>query len=526
MNLNELTRKSSGWLGSIQTFKPSSIFNPARIILFIFMIIKLLISLLPINYGIFRDELYFLAMSNRPDFGYVDVPPLAPLLLAANRFLLGDSFFALHLLPALSGVLFLWLAYRLVKKLGGNSYALLLILASVLLAGFCVYADSTYTYDTFSKFFWLLFSYLMIRLIQTEKPRYWIYLGIAAGFGLLFKITLLYLVLGWIIGLLFSKQRKLLWSWEVIGGGALALLIFSPYLIWQFQHGFITLDYYHHYISKVTHFSPLSYLLFQICALNPPTVGVWSVGLYWVIFRPEGRKIRSAGICYLVIMVFSFLMHAKPDLILPFYGVLLAAGSVWLGNLLGESEQRGWRFAIIAMIIISGLFSLPMSRPVIPVKFYNRVYGVFSPVTREENNQTSQLPQILADRFGWEEMTAKIAKVYRSLPSDEQAKTCILTGDYGEAGAIEFYGKKYGLPLPPVSGYYQYHIWGPGRFNGNIVISIGIPKASLEKLFLTVRTVTFFSHPYIMPHMNQPIYLCRDPLQPFSKMKPWFKWLD
>jgi 4-amino-4-deoxy-L-arabinose transferase-like glycosyltransferase len=514
------------WLGSVLTFEPSRFFSPDRLILFIFIILKLLLSLLPVNYGIFRDELYYLAMSNRPDLGYVDVPPLAPLLLAVNRFLLGDSFFALHLLPALSGVLFLWLAYRLVKKLGGNNYALLLILASVLFAGFCVYADSTYTYDTFNKLFWLLFSYLMIRLIQTEKPRYWIYIGIAAGFGMLFKITLLYLALGWLVGLLFTKQRKLLWHWEVIGGGALALLLFSPYLVWQFQHGFITLEYYQHYIGKVTNFSPPSYLLFQIFALNPSTAGVWLAGLFWVAFRPEGKQIRSAGICYLVILILSFLMHAKPDLILPFYVLLLVAGSVWLGDLLHGAHKRAWRFAIIITIIISGIYSLPMSRPVLPVQVFTRIYGAASTGSHEERYQTGQLPQILADRFGWEEMTAKIAGVYRSLSATEQAKTSILTGDYGEAGAIEFYGQKYGLPLPPVSGYYQYHIWGPGRFHGDIVISIGIPRTSLEKLFRTVRTATFFSHPYIMPHMNLPIYLCRDPFQPFSQIKPWFKWLD
>ena len=362
-------------------------------------------------------------MSSRPDLGYVDVPPLGPLLLAVNRFLLGDSIFALHLLPALSGVLFLWLAYRLVKKLGGNNYALVLTLASVLLAGFCVYADSTYTYDTFNKLFWLLFSYLMIRLIQTEKPRYWIYLGIATGFGLLVKITLLYLALGWVVGLLFTKQRKLLWRWEVIGGGALALLIFSPYLVWQFQHGLITLEYYKHYVGKVIDFSPFSYLLFQICAINPPTLGVWLVGLIWLIFRPEEKGLRSIGICYLVILILSFLMHAKPDLILPFYVILLAVGSVILGNLLRANAQRSWRFIIVIVIIISGLFSLPMVRPVLPPEAFNRVYQVMATVSREEHNQTSQLPQILADRFGWEEMTAKIAEVYRSLSVAEQAKT-------------------------------------------------------------------------------------------------------
>ena len=466
-------------------------------------------------------------MSHRLDFGYVDVPPLAPFLLAVNRFLLGDSIFALHVLPALSGVLFLWFSYRLVKALGGNNYAVLLTLAGVLLAPFFVYADYTFTYDTFSKLFWLLFSYLMVRLIRTENPRYWLYLGVAAGFGLLCKITLLYLALGWVIGLLLTRQRRLLWRLEVIWGGVLALIIFSPYLFWQFRHGFITLEYYHNYLGKVVQFSLPGYLLYQILAVNAATIGIWLCGLYFSLFQQQGKVLRSAGIAYLVILVLSFLMHAKPDLLLPFYAIPLAIGSVRLGNIY-EDKPSGWRRAAVAtfLIVIVGIFSLPLVRPVLPVKTFNRIYGAFSSVGKEERNQSSRLPQILADRFGWEEMTAKVAEVFRSLPVAEQTKACILAGNYGEAGAFEFYGKKYGLPLPPVSGHDQYHVWGPGRFNGEVAIAIGIPPASLERLFKKVSPVAVFFHPYAMSYENQPIYLCRDPLQPFPKMKPWFKWLN
>lgn len=510
----------------MNVIKTTRFLSPDRLLLSIFIVLKFLISLLPVNYGIFRDELYFLAMSNRLGLGYVDVPPLAPFFLAVNRFLLGDSIYALHFLPALSGALFLWLTYRLVKKLGGNNYALLLALSAVLLAPFFVYTDSTFTYDTFSKLIWLLFSYLMIRLIQTENPRYWIYLGAAAGIGLLLKITILYLASGWVVGLLLTRQRRLLWRWETLGGGVLALLIFSPYLIWQFQHGFITLEYYRHYTGKVVEFSPPGYLLFQIGAINAATIIIWLRGLYNPLFHPRGKVYRSAGIAYLVILVLSFLFHAKPDLILPFYALLFAFGAVRLGEILKERRQPWRLYAAVTLIVFMGIFCLPMVRPVLPAATYIRLYAGLSSATKEEYNQTSPLPQILADRFGWEEMTAKVAEVYRSLPEADQPKTCILVGNYGEAGAIEFYGKKYNLPLPPVSGHYQYHIWGPSRFNGEITIAIGVSKTFLEKNFKTVETNTNFSHPYAMPYENQPIYLCRDPYQPFSEMKTWYKWLD
>ncbi len=123
-------------------------------------------------------------------------------------------------------------------------------------------------------------------------------------------------------------------------------------------------------------------------------------------------------------------------------------------------------------------------------------------------------------------MTAKVAGVYRSLSPAERAKTCILVGNYGEAGAIDFYGKKYGLPLPPVSGHNQYHVWGPGRFNGEGTISIGISGDSLKKMFRTVQTAAVITHPYVMSYENHlPVYICRDPYLPFSRIKPWLKWL-
>ena len=506
--------------------KKSFFLRPDHLLFFIFVVLKLLLSLIPVQYGIFRDELYFFSMSNRPSLGFVDVPPLGPLLLAANRFLFGDSLFAMHILPAISGVLFLWIAYRLVKKLDGNNLALFLTLLGVLLAPFFVYTDNTYTYDTFNKLSWFFFSYLMIRLIQTGKPRYWIYLGIAAGFGLLFKITLLYLGLGWVIGLLLTRERKLLWRWEVLAGGALALAIFSPYLIWQFQHGFITLEYYHNYLTKIVVFSPLSYLFFQINAINPASIWIWFGGLWSTFFHPQGKLFRCAGITFLAILTISFLTHAKPDLILPFYALLLTFGAVRAGDALAKKEQRWWRVGLVSLIIAVGIFSLPMVRPLLPVPAYTRIYSSLSFIAKEEKNQTTPLPQILADRFGWEEMTAKIAEVYHSLPEADRARTCIMAGNYGEAGAIEYYGKKYNLPLPPVSGHNQYHVWGPGRFTGDIVIVVGIPRSSLMSNFKTVEDANLFSHPYIMPYENQTIYLCREPIKNFSEIKPWIKWLN
>jgi hypothetical protein len=508
--------------------KISKFLNLERVMLFGFILVKLVLSLLPISYGIFRDEFYCLSMSKHLGLGYVDVPPLAPLILAGVRFLFGDSLFALHLVPALSGALFLILAYLLVKKLNGNRFALLLTLTTVLLAPCFMWFDSIYTYDTFNKLCWLLFSFLMIRLIQTEDPKYWIYIGITSGVALLFKITILYLGLGWIIGLLVTKQRKLLFRREVLWAGVLVFIVCSPYLLWQVQHGFISLEYYRNYAAgKVSSLSLPGYLLEQVINMSPLTFPIWLAGLYYLLFHPQGKILRSAGITYLVILLLSYITKAKPDLILPYYAILLAGGCLWLGNLLSGGGKRWLRAAVFLLVVISGLVVLPGARPVLPVKTFIKIYGQLFNRPDVESHAMPNLPQTLADCFGWQEMTRKVAQVYRSLPATDRAKACIVTRNYGEAGAIEYYGEKYHLPLPPVSGHLQYYIWGPGRFSGEVVIAVGFSYDDVKVTYQDVRKGPILTNPYMMPYERaNPIYVGRKPLKRFQEIKPWFKWFD
>jgi hypothetical protein len=512
----------------METNKISKFLNLERVMLLGFILAKLVLSLLPISYGIFRDEFYCLSMSKHLGLGYVDVPPLSPLILAGVRFLFGDSLFALHLIPALSGALFLILAYLLVKKLNGNRFALLLTLTTVLLAPCFVWFDSIYTYDTFNKLGWLLFSFLMIRLIQTEDPKYWIYIGITSGVALLFKITILYLGLGWIIGLLVTKQRKLLFRREVLWAGVLVLIICSPYLLWQIQHGFISLEYYRNYAAgKVSSFSLPGHLLEQVINMSPLTFPIWLAGLYYLLFHPQGKTLRSAGITYLVILLISYFTKAKPDLILPYYAILLAAGCLWLGNLLAGGGKRWLQAAVFLLVVISGLGLLPAARPVFPVKTFIKIYGQLFNRPDVESHALPNLPQTFADCFGWQEMTRKVAQVYHSLPAADRVKACIVTRDYGEAGAIEYYGVKYHLPLPPVSGHLQYYIWGPGRFSGEVVIAVGFSYDDVKVTYQDVREGQILTNPYMMPYEKaNPIYVGRKPLKRFQEIKPWFKWFD
>lgn len=492
-----------------------------------FILLKLLLSLFPFEYGIFRDEFYYLSMSNRLDFGYVDVPPLAPLLLAVVRFVFGDSYFSLHLLPAVSGTAFLILGYLLMRKMGGNVFSQILLLTIIVFAPYFVAVDSVYTYDTFNKLFWLLYSYLIIRLIQTENLNYWLLIGIVTGFGLLFKITLVSLVLGWMIGLLFTANRQLLFKREMLWGGILAFIISSPYLFWQVQHQFVTLDYMGNYSKKISEVTFWRYIVEQNFYLNPVTFPLWLGGLYYVLFHPIGKIYRSAGIAYLFLIVFSFAMKVKADFILPYYVLLIAAGCIWLEGILINKNTGYLRPGILLVVISMGIYLLPMARPILPVETFIHYYGEMSTRSNAERKSLDSLPQFYADRFGWEEITEKVARVYHSIPEMEQEKVCIVTRNYGEAGGIEYYGKKYDLPLPALSGHNQYYIWGPGGYTGEIVIAVGFPEEDLRKSYGEVTPGERLTNLYMMPYEKEnPIYLCRNPIKKFQELNSWFKWLN
>ena len=425
------------------------LFTPARIIV-IFVLLKLLLSLFPYHYGYFRDELYYIALSDNLGLGFVDVPPLAPFLLAVVRALLGTSLFTLHLLPAASGALFVLVSGLIVLRLGGGRFALLLTLACVTLAPQFVSADSLYSYDTFDKLFWALILYVLILLLKSENERYWVYFGLAAGVGLLTKITIGFLGFGIILGLVLTKNRKYLVRRKFWMGAALAFLIFLPYLIWQVRNGFPTLEFYANYASGKTYpVTPLQFILDQFVSLNPLAAPVWLLGLFYVLFHEQGRRFRMVGLAYLALLAVFILLKAKYYMPAPFYPVLFGAGAVLLEEFVEKRRPRfKWLKPVsVAAIFVAGAVMVPMARPVLPVETFIDYSKGWTGV-KQETHELGRLPQHFADMFGWPELAAEVAKVYRSLPEEERNRACIFADNYGEAGAIWLFGKEYGLPRP------------------------------------------------------------------------------
>jgi hypothetical protein len=486
--------------------------TPAGVIV-LFVLIKIFLSLFPFDYGYFRDELYYVALSDNLSFGYVDVPPAAPFLLALVRLLFGTSLGSLHLLPAVSGALFVLLSGLMVRRLGGGIFALGLTLTCVTLAPQFIGFDSIFTYDTFDKLLWAAVLYLLIRLFQTENERLWIPVGLCLGLGLLTKITIIFLVGGLVFGMLLTRDRKHLLRPRFWTAAGLALLVASPYLFWQIRNGFPTLEFYTRYASgKTFPVTPFQFVLDQGLALNPLAAFVWVLGLGYLLFHKNGKPFRSLGIAYAALLVVFIALKAKFYMLTPFYPVLFAAGAVGFESFLRPDKRRfrAGKPLALAAIGLTGLALAPLARPILPVETFIRYSAGWTGI-KQENHALARLPQHYADKFGWPELAGEIAAVYRSLPEGERARVAIFTGNYGEAGAVWLFGRAFGLPLP-LSGHNQYFMWGPRGATGEILIAFGVNGKDLGEVYEEVTEASRFHHDYVMPYENdRPIYLCRKP---------------
>lgn len=493
-----------------------------------FILAKLALCLFPFEYGLFRDELYYIALSENLDFGYVDVPPIVPFVLAIVRSLLGTSYFSLHLLPAISGAMVVWLVSLMVRELGGRLNALLLALTCVTMAPIYLCWESTYSYDAFDKLCWTLMLYVTVLILKTENRKYWLYFGLVAGIGLMTKITILFLAFGLLSAMILTGERKHFLSWQLWAGGVLALLIFSPYIIWQIRQGLPALEYYGNYATmKTAQNEPWIFIKDQILIMNLLAFPVWALGIYYFIFNETGKRYRVLGYGYLIVLVVCTVLKVKFFLPTPFYTVLFAGGAVLIEKFAQEHGVRRLRRIPATAIFLTGLIQFPIARPVMPIELFVKFTGrsVWEGI-KGERHELGRLPQHFHDRFGWKEIAEDIAVVYYRLSEQDRAKACVLMGNYGEAGAVWFLGRKYNLPRP-ISGHLQYYLWGPRGHSGEVTISLGIDLETLNEHFDDVKAVRDHACKWAIPHEKYlDVYVCRQPRKPLEEMWPSFRHLD
>jgi hypothetical protein len=472
---------------------------------------KLLLHLLTATrYGIFRDEMYYVACSEHLAWGYVDQPPLIAFLIWITRHLFGDSLLGLRLLPALAGAALVWMAGALAREMGGGRFAQSLAALAVLPVPIYLIMHHWMTMNAFEPLIWMGCLWCVLRAINTGETRYWLWFGVIAGVGFETKYSIAFLLLGVMAGMVLSPERRFLKSRHLWLGALAALLIFLPNFVWLVRHKFPFLELMHNIRmgNRDIARGPIAFVADQAMILNPILFPLWIGGLVWLFFGREGRRYRVLGWTYVVVLATFILLKGKNYYVAPVYPMLFAAGAVAFEGF--TRERLRWSRAVYAvLLVIAGALLAPTAVPMLsPESYirYQKAVGLEPPKSENQNN--GPLPQYFADEFGWEDMVREVARVYHGLSPEEQARTAIFGNGYGEAAAIDYFGAKYGLPKA-ISPHQNYWYWGPRNYTGDIVIVLRSDGRGDREHFKSVEVVGHVGHEYSRRDEHYDIFLCR-----------------
>jgi hypothetical protein len=497
------------------------------------------------RYGYFRDEFDYMSCGDHLAWGYVDQAPLIPFLIHICRALLGDSLRAIRFIPALASSLLVVQTALIARGFGGRRFALLLSAVTILIAPQYLSNGSLLTTNCLEPILWMGCAYFAILAIKRNQPRYWLWFGVVAGFGLEEKYTIALLCCGIVVGLLLTRQRRAFankWIWL---GGAAAFLIFLPNLLWNSRYHWPFLQLMHNIRAEHRDviLGPGEYFLEQMFLVHPLTAPIWLAGLGTFFFSARLKPYRFLGWAYVICYAVLFMLHGKNYYLAPVYPMLLAAGAVvieaavsarrkvwFLGGrsfssdmneakvnraLAPEAPVFEPRFilpksAILIVLLAGGACLLPITVPVLsPDHFIAYMKRLpFKLPVMEYAHERAVLPQWYADQFGWNEIVEETAVAWNEVPPSDRADCAIFAQDYGAAGAIDFLGRRDGLP-PAISGNQTWFLWGPRGYSGNCLIVLDDRQARLEQLFDSVRYVgESRDNPYAL-EKRLPVWICR-----------------
>jgi len=427
------------------------------------------------RYGYHRDELYFLQAGQHPAFGYVDQPALTPLAARAMAALTGNTLAGLRLLPALLLAALVILAAAMSRLLGaGRTGQVVAALATAACAEY-LGAAHLFSTTTFDFFFWALTLYLVLRLMVSADPRWWLAVGACVGVGANAKWSVGVLAAALVAGFALTPSRTLLRSRYLLAGAGLAAALAAPDVIWQAQHGWPNLAVFRALHGEAGH-NLVVYWPAQVLYTGFVLTPVWVAGLWWCLRHPEARRFRPAGIAAVITLVLFFLAGGKPYYAGGIYTFLFAAGAVPTERWLARRRLRPVLAA--AALALTTAVGAAIAVPLLPA-------AALATVPLQEINYD------LAETIGWPRQVALVAREYHALPPGQRAGTAILAGNYGEAGAIDRYGPGDGLP-PAFCGDNNFWFWGPPPARDRSVIAVNIDPALLRRLFTTVRQVAVF----------------------------------
>lgn len=461
------------------------------------------------GFGLFIDELYLLACADHLAFGYVDNPPFATFMICITRAVAGDGLVALRVPCAIAGAVAIALVGRTTKRLGGGLWAQTIAMLVLLLSTFWLLYGGQACVHAYEHLAWSLEAYLLVRLLQEERPRWWLWIGVVAGLGLQDRVTFLIFGAALVVGLALTRERRWFRTGHLWAGGAIALLILVPNLLWQAAHGFPSLEYSQ---SVRTNDFAVNALVW----IHPLYTPLWIAGLIYAFRAQALARYRLLPVVFAAAYLLFLVLGGKAYYLAPAYVCIAPA----LGLMLARLSHRWWSAGLVGgYLVLAGLAFLIVAVPLIPLEYYVPSEGKFK---KPNHIYFTPVPDTLQGRTGWEDFAAFVASNYHALNAADRAECALVVETYGEAAALHVFGPARQLP-EVYSPHNSFYYWGPPPQTSMYLFYYGeYAEADLRTHFDSVRVLDTFEHPYPYTLMGgglRKLYLCKGPK--FSWQEWW-----
>jgi len=468
------------------------------------------------RYDAQRNELYFLVCGWHPDFGYVDQPPLVPLIAATTQ-IFGLNIWLLRLPATIAAVGLVFICAAFARLLGGESRAVsFAAIASGIAPGLAA-LTSHFTTSTFEPIAWTTAAFLLTRALLRDKRSDLVWLGILAGAAMEAKWGIAVWLVALAAGVLVTSARRILLWWQLWFGMAIAAVLIAPNLIWQWQHGWPFFQVILPQLAGQEEYTgPLWQFEFrQALSMNLALAPLCLAGAIAPFIDRRLATARFLAVAFVLATAFYYSQRGTNYYLFPVYPTIFVVGAV-LCERLSPITTRAW----IAIAVCVGVLFAPVALPILDPsqlpRYMEITHTKLAPI--EAAGVGAPLTQSFSDEFGWRDLEKNVATIFHQLSPEDQARVAIITSNYGEAAALDVYGRSDGLP-PALSGHNQYWLWGPRGYDGSLILRVGGNADRWRSLCGSVEVVGSFGGPYVMPYENErPIFICRDLRMPLAKL--------
>lgn len=472
-------------------------------------------------YGFQRDEFLYFAMGAHLHLWRMDFPPAMAMLSELMRATTGLGLVPVRVVPGIASAMLVVFAALFAREMRGRAFAQGLAALTIIASPAFLRSGTLFQPVVFDQLAWTALLFALLRVLRTNDRRWWMALGVAAGVGLLIKFSIAIIGVGVLAAFVVLPDRRRLATPWPYAAALLAFAIGSPSVAGQIHSGWTALLYERELASQqLVHVTVLGFFASQVQMLGLGAAlalaGLW---VYW-----RDREVRAIAVSCLVALGIILAFHGKSYYLLPVYPALVGAGSAWVAGLATHRAaplRVAFRIAMILIIAGYGLLALPYGLPILtPAAMVRYAAGGPQGGVTTNTDRVLRLPQDYADMLGWRERVLAVAHVYDSLPPAERAVAVIGATNYGEAGAIDYYGPSLGLP-GAICGCGTYWFFGPGSKPGDVLVTIGVSEADLRQFYGDVTPAGVLADTLAVPEEQRvPLFVSTRPVMTLQHLWP------